>query len=456
MCKKLDTFNTILGRKWGTAFPDVSLPKLLRHCLFVNRKSPPSSVAVIVFRNSLAIVHRDSRTSPLPTLSLSLLFIFPFLLSSNIANAIIFCRKTWVQRLWVCAFFMSLMSFATTLTWVYKHRTAIDSSASYSLLDYFSMPQPAVSPNDTTTDRMACADAMNSENCTESDDVAESCQLSENVTDCDYDCQRLRCQLMRWPEKKPKAFIYFLITYERLNKMLNSLALLDKYFNTKHQYPIVVFHETEANFDIARTFLRSWTKSTMYFQTVSFQVPDFLPRNLTMRSKTCLKSFGYRHMCRFHAKLFYEQPIIRGFDYAWRLDDDSEIMSPIEYDIFEYMQNRSLQYGYTIVDNERRDCTVDLWESAERYIRNASIRPTFFSDWKRYTIYYNNFEISRLSLWLSDDYQNFINHIDRLGGIYYYRWGDAPIKTIAISMFLPRNQTHHFKHIRYIHQKLKN
>ena len=48
---------------------------------------------------------------------------------------------------------------------------------------------------------------------------------------------------------------------------------------------------------------------------------------------------------------------------------------------------------------------------------------------------------------MSQEYQEFIEYIDHLGGIYYRRWGDAPIKTIAVSMFVPRNNTHKYADI---------
>lgn len=106
----------------------------------------------------------------------------------------------------------------------------------------------------------------------------------------------------------------------------------------------------------------------------------------------------------------------------------------------------------TTVQNVQLICHY-LWESAETYMINSSITPTFFKEWEKYRVYYNNFEVSRLSIWLSDSYRNFIDYIDELGGIYHYRWVDAAIKTIAVSMFvgLPRHETHHFKDIKYEH-----
>jgi len=274
------------------------------------------------------------------------------------------------------------------------------------------------------------------------------------IISCDYDYLHLQSQLQRWPEDKPKAFIYFLVRFENLQRIIKSIALLDEFFNNKFQYPIVIFHEKEPSYNVSRLKIRSSTNSTVYFKSVSFEMPDFLPRNLTQRS--CNWSLGYRHMCRFHAKLIYEQVIIRGFEFAWRLDDDSEILRPIHYDVFKFMRNNNLQYGYIIIVNETMRCAVNLWESVEFYSQNTITNTTSFERLQKHRVFYNNFEISSLSLWLSTDYQNYIEYIDRLGGIYYYRWGDAAIKTLAISMWVPWNQTHHFKDIGYRHQGVKN
>jgi alpha 1,2-mannosyltransferase len=157
-------------------------------------------------------------------------------------------------------------------------------------------------------------------------------------------------------------------------------------------------------------------------------------------------------MCRFHAKLVYEQPITVGLDYAWRLDDDSYITRPINYDIFEYMQKHDLVYGFVKVYRELPMWVTGLWGTVKKYIATNRIQPTFFNKWPVNLMYYNNFEVSKMSLWLSPQYQKYIDHIDRNGGIYYHRWGDAPIKSIAVSLFVPRDKTHNFKDVGYIHQ----
>jgi alpha 1,2-mannosyltransferase len=168
--------------------------------------------------------------------------------------------------------------------------------------------------------------------------------------------------------------------------------------------------------------------------------------------KNRVYSIGYRHMCRFHAKTVYDQPIMQGLEYAWRLDHDSFFTRPIDYDVFKFMRDRGLVYGFVKVYLELPMWTVGLWDAAHAYIRNNSIKAQFFNKWRRNQMYYNNFEISNLTLWFSDQYQHYINYIDQEGGIYYHRWGDAPIKSIAVAMFVPRKDTYNFKDIGYIHQ----
>ena len=50
-------------------------------------------------------------------------------------------------------------------------------------------------------------------------------------------------------------------------------------------------------------------------------------------------------------------------------------------------------------------------------------------------MYYNNFCITRPSLWNSKEIKNIINEIDKLGYIFYYRWGDAPLHTLIMTLY---------------------
>jgi len=190
------------------------------------------------------------------------------------------------------------------------------------------------------------------------------------------------------------------------------------------------------------------TLVTVCQQVVHFDIPPFINQS-TVPKRVCFKTIGYRHMCRFQAKSLYEQPILDGLQYVWRLDDDSYITSPVGYDVFRLMRDRRIQYGFATVVSDYGPCIVGLWPAVDDYMRQRAVRPKF--RWPRGRIFWNNFELSDLDVWRSPEYRDYIDYIDRTGGIYYHRWGDATIKTVAVTLFVPKNRTYHFKDIAYIH-----
>ena len=266
---------------------------------------------------------------------------------------------------------------------------------------------------------------------------------------CDTDYMELQNYLKAQPVDQPKAAVYYLVRSDRIRILGESLKALDKYFNNRFKYPVIIFHER--NFTAYhRAQLREVTTSNLYFQLIQFTIPDFIVQPFP--KSECNYPVGYKHMCRFHSLGVYEQPIIKQLDYTWRLDDDSFILSNINQDIFRFMSDKDLVYGYTFVTNDAGRCVQHLWTNATSYIRDNHIKTQFFDKWPDTKMYYNNFEVSATKLWYSTEYKEYINMIDRAGGIYYNRWGDAPIKSIAVSMFVPENKTHCFCDVKYKHQ----
>jgi len=225
-------------------------------------------------------------------------------------------------------------------------------------------------------------------------------------------------------------------------------------------YPVVVFVERDLDSDEGRETIRSFstTPRRLFIQVVQFQLPSFVTSPVPRRAGNA-KLIGYRHMCRFHAITVYRQSIMNaasGIEYAWRLDDDSFLYRPVIYDLFAFMRDRRLLYGYIQIRDEAPSLIRGLWETADEYIRAEGGGSPEFYTWKHTKIYYTNFEISAMSVWTSQKYCGLVDYIDRRGGIYYRRWGDAPIKTIAVTLFVARNQTHHFADVAYKHNIYTN
>lgn len=56
-----------------------------------------------------------------------------------------------------------------------------------------------------------------------------------------------------------------------------------------------------------------------------------------------------------------------------------------------------------------------------------------------------------MSFWRGPAYQAFFEYLDSRGGFYYERWGDAPVHSIAASLFARKDQLQFFDEIGYEH-----
>jgi len=170
---------------------------------------------------------------------------------------------------------------------------------------------------------------------------------------------------------------------------------------------------------------------------------------------------GYRHMCRFFSGEVFKHPALAKYDYYWRLDDDSGYFCPVEYDVFKFMQKNSILYGWAIYFFEMPVMSGQtLWETSLEYIEEKKIKvgsrfndlKSIWGDYHR-CHFWNNFEVLDLNFFRSKTYQDYYNYLDKKGGFYYNRWGDALVRTIALHMLLPDDTPiHHFGDIGYIHQ----
>lgn len=61
--------------------------------------------------------------------------------------------------------------------------------------------------------------------------------------------------------------------------------------------------------------------------------------------------------------------------------------------------------------------------------------------------FWSNFEIGNLDFLRSKAYIDYFNTLDRDGGFFYERWGDAPVHTIGAALLLPKDQLHFFEDI---------
>jgi mannosyltransferase len=220
------------------------------------------------------------------------------------------------------------------------------------------------------------------------------------------------------------------LVWSRLNQ---SLPLLKRNLLDKYPIDYIVFHEagfSEAN----KREIRKRVNGGI-FKEISFSMPeaaiDFKPR--WSDDWTLKKCTSYGGMCTFFTKDVFEILIEMGYDYYLRLDDDSYLHGSFDENPFEKMQREQKVYGYCLKIKEAPHVIQGLFSFIKENVE------TQYSFDEPYWIYYNNFEIVNLKKYYSDKAKEITQKIHESGGIYKWRWGDAPIRTILISIFQPDN-----------------
>ncbi|KAJ2189486.1 hypothetical protein EV181_001590 [Coemansia sp. RSA 532] len=170
-------------------------------------------------------------------------------------------------------------------------------------------------------------------------------------------------------------------------------------------------------------------------------------------------------MCRFQSGFVFKHPLLQDLEYYWRIEPDVHYFCDIDYDPFVYMKKNNLKYGWNIAPSEYEPTVRTLWNSTQEFMnKNPDMIPSnSMIDWVRdsnnqYTRchFWSNFEIVDLSFYRSKEYQAYFDFLDHAGGFFYERWGDAPVHSIAVSMFLPKSQVHYFDDIGYYHPAMSH
>ena len=65
--------------------------------------------------------------------------------------------------------------------------------------------------------------------------------------------------------------------------------------------------------------------------------------------------------------------------------------------------------------------------------------------------FYNNLEFADLSVFRTEKYLSYFEYLDKAGGFYHERWGDAPVHSWYMIMMLDKTEIHRFANIFYTH-----
>ena len=278
-----------------------------------------------------------------------------------------------------------------------------------------------------------------------------------------------------------KAAIIYLIELDDQQALRSSLTSLRNHFRAAQSYMVLLFydpHERHLLTPEIRSEILQIAPVQFHEATTFHDHPAHVDPERTAGNADSFTT-GYRRMCRFWAYGVFQEPVMQTLDYYWRLDSDLDIQQDILHDPFQQAQTAGLQYVYGVMRNDAQFVLTGLWDLTMAYMRKRSLHPRsmlpLVADGLNYEqvssmpldeaidamtragynalIYYNNFELSVPALWRSQAYLDYFAEVDNAGGIFFYRWGDAPIRTLAVHMLLPPSQVAQWKpSLMYQHQ----
>jgi len=237
------------------------------------------------------------------------------------------------------------------------------------------------------------------------------------------------------------------------------------------QYPFVAFVEPGAQLGpIPSDVYPSGVIVAQLTSSTFGKIPNFIkPEHTGAWSYPSRSWWGvsYRHMCRFFGvKVMYEKAL-EGFQYYMRLDTDSYLLSTPrnalgeELDLFHEMAHRKAKYGFVMLHPQTLPQFLrDLWEAYDDFsgkeLREGSGQDPFGAPRALGLHYWDNFEIVELAMFRSADkraiqMRNFLDFMDRRGGFYYHRWGDAEMRTLLVTKFLQPHERVYFTSLGYQH-----
>ena len=268
------------------------------------------------------------------------------------------------------------------------------------------------------------------------------------------------------PKPKINACVIVLARNADLAVLARTIGDFERNFNHRHNYPYVIFNRNPFTSNFKRT-IGKLARAHVEFASIpenQWRIPKKLSLKKIRHSlMTIGHSVTYRHMCRFYSGFFFQHPATLPYDYYMRIDVDSLFPCPIERDPFEMLTKENKTYGFR--PQEYAPTVVSLWPRILEWLNASGLNENekaantlaFISDDNGRTlsqqmcIFYNNFEVATFALFRSPSYLSYFTHLDRSGGFYFERWGDAPVHTYYVNLMLDRSQVHMFRNFSYGH-----
>ncbi|ODV83013.1 glycosyltransferase family 15 protein [[Candida] arabinofermentans NRRL YB-2248] len=274
---------------------------------------------------------------------------------------------------------------------------------------------------------------------------------------------------------RQNATLVALVRNEELFDMLSSIQQLETRFNKDYQYDWVFLNDVPFSDEFIETTSAMVSGTARYgvIPKDHWSYPEYIDpvkakqirESRNFANVAYGSSESYRFMCRFNSMYFYKHPILYDYDYYWRVEPSIYYSCDIMEDPFKVLIDNNKEYGFTLSMTEFPKTIATLWQTSLEYFQNENVIDKLPSNDENLLGYisddnglnynlchfWSNFEIAKLDFYRSELYENYVDYLDKAGGFFYERWGDAPVHTIAVAFLMNRDKVHLFQDIAYKH-----
>ena len=283
------------------------------------------------------------------------------------------------------------------------------------------------------------------------------------------------------------ATIVSLVRNQEIDSITYTIKQFEAKFNSKFQYPYTFLNNAQFS-EAFKERMLSLTKAKCEFVVIPVELwdkPDWIDKE---RETTAMKALAkldipyarmalYHNMCRFYLGKFYNVPELQKYKYYWRIEPDVQFFTDMNYDPFKYLKNTGKKYGFTVNIYDIDETVETLWPETLDFLNKDDnykyVNPKGAFQWLTYNEqlpkkakvangyscchFWSNFEIADLDFYRGEAYTKWMDHLEQTGKFYYERWGDAPVHSVAVGLFLDsEKEVHWFKDIGYVHNPYYN
>jgi mannosyltransferase len=230
------------------------------------------------------------------------------------------------------------------------------------------------------------------------------------------------CVAPQWDQPRANASFVVLARNQELEDVVRSVKSLERHFNQWYGYPWVFLNDEDFSEEFKHS-VKKHTSGSIEFGVIPRELWDFpteTKQKFTFSEGINIQGdqgvmYGamesYHKMCRFYSGGFYKHPLVRQYEWYWRVEPDVDFFCDIPYDPFMEMKTQGKKYGFVIMIRELVETVPNLFRVTRAWLKKNEFEPR--SAWKLFTWNYKK----QVSLKDEKRFEDFYRNIKDYGSM---------------------------------------